>query len=136
MLPKLLYYHCVYLKITLWDLYNFIFKKWSKFLIFLYEDKLHLFHLMDAFILYDVSIKPGLVISWWGSDGGIEGWGMREHIIWEFLHWLRKLGMVHMVKNVGSKDIIYQPLMSMFSWTILIQSFPKSGRFPPRDHSC
>ena len=37
---------------------------------------------------------------------------------------------------LGSKDLIYQPVMSMFSWTVSIQFFPKSGRFPPRAHSC
>ena len=34
---------------------------------------------------------------------------------------------------LGIKDRIYQPVMSMFSWTIIIQFFPKSGRFPPPD---
>ena len=33
---------------------------------------------------------------------------------------------------LGSKDLIYQPVMSMFSWTILIQFFTKSDRFPPQ----
>ena len=36
----------------------------------------------------------------------------------------------------GSKDIIYKPVMSVFYWTIPIQFLPKSGRFPPRSHSC
>ena len=26
---------------------------------------------------------------------------------------------------LGNKDLIYQPVMSIFSWTILIQFFPK-----------
>ena len=30
-----------------------------------------------------------------------------------------------------SKDNIYQPVISMLYWTIMIQFFPKSGRFPP-----
>ena len=29
------------------------------------------------------------------------------------------------------KDIIYQPVISMLYWTIMIQFFPKSGRLPP-----
>ena len=33
---------------------------------------------------------------------------------------------------LGSKDIIYQYVMIMFSWTIPIHFFPKSGRFPPQ----
>ena len=32
---------------------------------------------------------------------------------------------------LGSKDLIYHPVMSIFSWTIMIQFLPKSGRFPP-----
>ena len=62
---------------------------------------------------------------------------------YEGTHPLRVFALIKEVRDdtsvenfLGSKDIIYQPLMSMFSWTILIQSFPKSGRFPPRDHSC
>ena len=31
-----------------------------------------------------------------------------------------------------SKDLIYQPVMIIFYWTIPIQFFPKSGRFPPK----
>ena len=34
---------------------------------------------------------------------------------------------------LGIKDLIYQPIMSMFSWTIPIQFFPKPGRSPPPD---
>ena len=34
--------------------------------------------------------------------------------------------------NLGSKDVIYHPLISMFSWTIQIQFFPNSGRFYPQ----
>ena len=36
---------------------------------------------------------------------------------------------------LGSKDLIYQYVMSIFSWTIPIQFSPKSGRFYPQS-SC
>ena len=32
-------------------------------------------------------------------------------------------------KKLGIRDIIYQIVMSMFSWTIPIQFLPKSGRY-------
>ena len=130
MLPKSLYYHCIHLKITLWDLYNFILKPWSELLIFLDEYRLSRLHLIEAVILFGVAIKLCLVISWWVGEGGLEGWGNiyleifcadkgsdEWEIWWQFL---------------GSNDLIYQPVMSMFSWIIIIQFFPKSGRFPPQ----
>ena len=33
---------------------------------------------------------------------------------------------------LGGKDLIYQPVISIYSLTILIQSFSKSGRSPPQ----
>ena len=74
LLFKLFYYHCIHLKITLWDLYNFPLKSWSKLLILLDEDKLSCFRLMESVILFGVAIKPSLVISWWGGEGVLEGW--------------------------------------------------------------
>ena len=32
---------------------------------------------------------------------------------------------------LGSKDIIYQPVMSIFSWAILVKFFQKSGGVSP-----
>ena len=37
---------------------------------------------------------------------------------------------------LGGKDIIYQPVMRMFHWTIPIQFFQSQVGFPPRAHSC
>ena len=33
---------------------------------------------------------------------------------------------------LGIKDLIYQPVMIIFSFTITIQFFPESGRFSPQ----
>ena len=129
LLPKLLYYHCIHLNITLWDLYNFILKICSKFLIFLYEDIFYCFRLMESVILFGVAIKPSLVISWWGGEGGLEGWG---NISFEsFCDDEESEGWDIWWKVLRVNDPIHQPVMIMFSWTVPIQFSPNSGRFPP-----
>ena len=35
-----------------------------------------------------------------------------------------------------SKDLIYQPVISMFPWTILTRVFQSQVDFPPRANSC
>ena len=56
---------------------------------------------------------------------------------------LRVFALINKVRDgkfgdnlLGGNDLIYQPVMSMFSWTIPIQFFSKSGRFTPRAHYC
>ena len=56
---------------------------------------------------------------------------------------LRVFALINKVRDskfgdnlLGGNDLIYQPVTSMFSWTIPIQFFPNSGRSPPRAHSC
>ena len=48
---------------------------WFKLLILMYVDILPRFYLMEDVVILDVYIKPSLVTSWLGGEGGLEGLG-------------------------------------------------------------
>ena len=45
------------------------------------------------------------LMRWWGWP-----WGMREHVLWEFLRWLIKWGMVNLVKIYWGVMILFTSL--------------------------
>ena len=118
----------MHLNIKLWDLYNFILKRALSCL----------YSCMKIYCLVSIWWRLSysfvyLSIQVWLSDDEV----VRVALRYEGTYPVIFFSLMKVVRDgtsgdnfLGSKDLIYQPVMSMFSWTIPIQVFPKLGRFP------